>query len=176
MVKTIYHESFFFMLLALFLSLPLSTQARDIYTWRDSNGVTHFSQSPPEQTEAKTKIIQIEESNSEIKWVDQTPSILEIANQFERARLARERARFERRLSLARLQYVTERRELESTNSNKVQYVPVYYPRFKRHHKHRHKHRHSKRCYPHCGKGRNKHPRQTRQKHERAEINQVVLY
>ena len=160
-MKTIYHESLLLWLLTLglLLSLPFSIQAREIYKWVDSNGVTHFSQAPPEQTETNTEIIQLEETQPETKPEVQAQSILEIANQFERARLAREKARFDRRLSLARFKQETERDELEQDNSNNLRYVPIFYPRFKHHHKHKHKHRKSKRCYPHCGKGRDKHKR-----------------
>ena len=162
-MQTIYHESYFLrlLILGLLLGLPLSVQAKDIYKWVDSSGVTHYSQSPPEQTETQTEIIQLEETRSEIKPVEQTQSTLEIANQFERARLAREKARFERRLSLARLELETEHSESEQDDAIDVQYVSVYYPRFK-HHKHRHRQCKSKRCNPGCGKGRAKHQRQKR--------------
>lgn len=161
-MKTIYHRSLLLWLLTLglLLSLPLSVQARDIYKWVDSNGVTHYSQAPPEQTETKAEIIQLEVTKPEIRPVDQAQSILAIANQFERARLNREKARFDRNLSLARLELETQRSALEQDDSIDVQYVSVFYPRFKHRHKHRHKHCKSKRRYPDCGKGRNKSQRQ----------------
>lgn len=159
----IYHKSYLLLLLmlGLLLSLPLSVQAMDIYKWVDSNGVTHYSQSPPEKIETQAEIIQVEETKSEIKPVEQAQATLEIANQFERARLAREKARLDRRLSLARLELETERSESEQDDSIEVQYVSVYYPRFK-HHKHKHRHCKSKRCNPDCGKGRARHQRQKR--------------
>ncbi|MGD8784517.1 MAG: DUF4124 domain-containing protein [Thioalkalispiraceae bacterium] len=152
------------LMLGLLLYLPLSVQARDVYKWLDSNGVTHYSQTPPKQTETQTEIVQLEITKPESKSVDQTLSTLEIANQFEKARLAREKARFDRRLAQARLELETQRSELEQDDSVDVRYVSVFYPRFKHRHKHRHKNCKSKRI-PGCGKGHDRH-QQLRKKHE----------
>lgn len=79
-------------MLAAGLALPVNLNALDVHRWVDEQGVAHYSGSPPESTDMAT----IETFKYNDSYQTSEPnyqSILELAEELEQSRLARERLR-----------------------------------------------------------------------------------
>ena len=80
----------FFTLLALLMATS-PVLGGDIYRWVDEDGVTNFSQTPPEDPALATRVLQLD-NLSTTPPVD-VAALLEVAASLEASRLAREQAR-----------------------------------------------------------------------------------
>ena len=120
-------------------------QAGDIHKWVDAKGVTHYSDSPPEEPQSIVTTLELETGGSRDASPKPADDYYSIANQWQRMHreslqrqeiaLQKAALRNERRTAPAPVQY----RERESTR-----YVLAYPKR--RYHRYRH---HPKAMYPH---------------------------
>lgn len=85
--------------LAAGLLLPLTVGALEVHKWTDAQGVVHYSESPPDSSDIAS--VEMFEVQSEYEAPAESSrekyrSLLEVAKELEKSRLAREEARAER--------------------------------------------------------------------------------
>lgn len=127
--------------------------AAEIYTWVDEQGVTHFSETPPQDGRTQVEVLTLEPV-SVLPSSGQARDIIDMANELEASRLARERAALDRQVALEKLNLEEKWLEQQKTEpaSGPIYTYPVtVYPW----RKHRPRPPHNKPgCPPHCGKPR----------------------
>jgi hypothetical protein len=79
-----------------------SAVAAEVYTWVDAEGVTHFSQLPPRDESVQAQTIELAPTPASAE-PSPAASIIELANQLEAARLAREQAALDRQIAMEQL-------------------------------------------------------------------------
>lgn len=112
-----------------------AASASEVYKWADVDGVTHYSEVPPESELASMEILEMTVATPAEADTPDYQSILDVANSLEASRLERERLRIEKtKLRLQEEQTRNpdpERKRVENT----YPVATYYYPRVLRHHR-----------------------------------------
>lgn len=101
--------------------VPLSASAGTVHTWVDEDGVTHFSDEPPESQQVDVTVLEVPENFPQPAAADE--DYYSIVNQWQRAqeeRMAREQ------LKLERAKLKAEQRR-QSPDYAEIRYEPVPY-------------------------------------------------
>ena len=84
-------------ILGILLLLPAVATAGAVYTWTDDDGVTHFSETPPEDVTIETRRIEIDTPPAvQSPVTDDHFSVINQAQRMQQSRRENERARTER--------------------------------------------------------------------------------
>ena len=78
------------------ISAVSGASARDIYTWQDRKGTTHFSEIPPPMGFSSFEVLEVRLAEPVSRVGQDYRSALELANSLQAARLEREKLRLER--------------------------------------------------------------------------------
>jgi len=133
---------------AVMLLLPLSClNAGPVFSWSDARGITHFSDTPPD--DGTLEVRQIEDLPPPSAGSADDSDFYSVARQLERMQARRlldekmkaERLRAEAEASRARAEALAAQQAILQQEPEPVRYFYPYYP----YHKHRHPHRHHSR-------------------------------
>ena len=104
--------------------LPLSIAlAGPIYTWTDSNGVTHFSETPPQNEAIESTALEVQRTPARSVYPDDNYfSVIRQAERMQSRRLENEKLKAERQKAEAEA-----RRALAEANAANQPYVPNDY-------------------------------------------------
>lgn len=107
----------------------------EVYKWAGPDGVTHYSESPPESDLAGLEMLNLAVAESASPTVADYQSVLDVASSIEASRLERERVRLEReKLALQdRQQRLAQQQYDERYTGTNVYYTP--YSRYRHHRK-----------------------------------------
>ncbi len=84
------------MLPALLTLIAGAASGSEIYKWIESNGVTHYAETPPEASLSSLEILNVTAPGPALPAAVNYQSALDVANSIEASRLERERVRLER--------------------------------------------------------------------------------
>jgi hypothetical protein len=124
------------------ISLSVSANsAEEVYTWIDAGGTTHFSESPPLESETDAQLIEVLPASGAGPGNMTDESFYSVINQAERMqtrRLENEKLAAEKKLADARASKARAEAQAalqDSYNNDPVTYYPVYpyYPRYRQH-------------------------------------------
>jgi len=118
------------------------SHAADIYKWVGDDGVTHFSEVPPESGMASLEVLEVVPKEAAPADSKSYQSVLDVAKSIEDSRLERERLRLERdRLMLQKKQARQARDDIDYDDHrvyypvyNRYPYRPYVRPYYRRHH------------------------------------------
>ena len=120
----------------LLLLLPALASAASVYTWTDDRGVTHFSETPPPDSMADTRRLEINPPPAMGPAFDDDHfSVINQARRMQQSRLENERARTERlkaeaQAKQAAAQARAANRSYDEYSYRDPWYLPIYsYPR-----------------------------------------------
>lgn len=111
------------LIIGLLFADPLASET--VYTWRNDNGVTHFSEERPEYPPADIQTIELDVPRPAANVFDNYYSVVNQARRMEEDRRKRERDALERRLAIQQARQNADGRYDESYTYDET-YVPVY--------------------------------------------------
>ena len=125
-----------------------------VYTWRDDNGTTHFSEEPPANPPADIQTIELDILRPSVSAFENYYSVVNQARRMEEDRRKRERDALERRLAIQQARQNADSLYEENYTYDET-YVPVYpyygRPYGKRNYGNRHDNRRSNRYWRYFG-------------------------